>query len=177
VIVLVEDERQQRLVYHYLKRLGYRQHDATFHALPAGQGSGEQYVRNHYADEVLAYRERSAKAKSALVVAIDADTAPVHIRFQQLAKVLTKAGADPRSDTEIIAILIPKRNIETWICCLSGRDVDEETNYKATEGIENLIAPAALSFFNRARPNAVTPANCIPSLTTAISEIQRLESA
>jgi len=31
---------------------------------------------------------------------------------------------------EQIARLVPKRNIETWILCLNGQAVDEDTDYK-----------------------------------------------
>jgi hypothetical protein len=73
VVVLVEDERQQRFVRRYLYRVGYSTHDIRFDPLPAGRGSGAQWVLNRYTEAVMAYRSRSARAMTALVVAIDAD--------------------------------------------------------------------------------------------------------
>jgi hypothetical protein len=60
---------------------------------------------------------------------IDADTASIHDRRQELDKSLIQAGLDRRSNTDPIVILIPKRNIETWIHFLRGNSVDENTVY------------------------------------------------
>ena len=113
VIVLAEDERQQRFVRSYLGRLGYHHHDLRLEALLSGRGSGEQWVRERYAAAVEAYRERAARAKTAFVAVIDADTAGVRDRFQQFRASRADVGLDPRADREAIAHLVPKRNVET----------------------------------------------------------------
>jgi hypothetical protein len=105
---------------------------------------------------------------------IDADTHEVSHRLQQLQAVL---------DGERIAHLIPKRNIETWVLCLNdrqpnGQPVNEDEDYKhhnETRNIDELIKPAAAAFFAWTRPNAVTPAYCVPSLRSAIPEVRRIE--
>ncbi len=74
VIVLVEDERQQRFVRSYLQQLNFTPHDIRLEPLSSGRGSGEAWVRMQYAPAVKAYRARSARAQTSLVVAIDADT-------------------------------------------------------------------------------------------------------
>jgi hypothetical protein len=71
--------------------------------------------------------------------------------------------------------LIPKRNVETWVFCLSGRQVDEDTDYSREAGIDELIKPAATAFFDCSRLNAAPPALCVPSLLAAIPEVRRLE--
>jgi hypothetical protein len=88
---------------------------------------------------------------------------------------LTAAALDPRGGTERIVHLIPKWCIETWILCLTGTTVDEEKSHRHEKNIEPRIAPAAKTFFDWSRPNAVAPAHCIPSITAAIPEIRRLE--
>ena len=60
--------------------------------LPTGKGCGEQWVRMRYAEEVKAYRNRSARARTALVVAIDADNRQVSDRVSQLGDALADAG-------------------------------------------------------------------------------------
>ena len=175
VIVLAEDERHQRLVRQYLYQLGRSRHDIRFEPLPNGRGCGEQWVRERYPKAVVSYRGRSARAETALIVAIDADTGDVGQRLRQLQKALDQAGIATRDEAEAIVHLIPKRTVETWVLCLSGRQVDENTDYSREAGIDELIKPAAITFFSWSRPNATPPALCVPSLLAAIPEVRRLE--
>jgi hypothetical protein len=173
LVVLCEDERQQRFVRRYLKRLGFLPHEIRARDLPSGAGSGEQWVREHYAEEVGAYRARSTRARTVLVVAIDADANEVTERQSQLHQTLTQRGLAARSNSEAIAHLIPKRNIETWILCLNGNNVDEVTDYRGTPGIDALISTAASKFFEWTRDNANVSEHCVQSLVTAIPEARR----
>jgi hypothetical protein len=175
VTVLVEGDRDKQFVRGYLSRLGFDRHAARFEPVPAGKQSGEQWVRQRYATIVGACRARAARAMTAAVVVIDADTEDVARRRQQLAAELERSGLAPRSVDERIAHFIPKRNIETWILCLQGIEVDETSDYKRDTRIEDRIRPAALAFFELTRPNTQPQANCIPSLLVAIPEARRLE--
>jgi len=168
-VVLVEDERQQRFVRRYLMRLGFSAHDIRFEPLPAGRGSGAQWVVDRYTGAVTAYRSRSARAETVLVVAIDADDGSVARRQQQLR------DRAVRTADERIAYLIPKWSIETWILCLCGATVDENQSYRRESGVDERIAPAAAALFQWSRPNAVPPPHCIPCLREAIPEVRRLE--
>lgn len=174
VVVLAEDSRHQRFARGYLKRLGYSGPDIRNVELPSGRGSGEQWVRNRYAREVAAYRDRSARAETALIVLVDADTESVARRLQQLERSLADANLPPRAVQERIANVVPKRNVETWILCLNGQDVEEETDYSG-QNIDEMISSAALIFFDWTRPNFPVPARCIPSLASSVQEIRRLE--
>lgn len=113
------------LVRRYLKR--------EFNTLPrvelspSGKGSAEQFVRERYPREVKEFRRRANHGTAALVVVIDADTRTVDQRLTELESALTKADLPKRQSTEAIALLVPKRNIETWILCLTGDPIDEET--------------------------------------------------
>ena len=169
VVVLVEDKRQQRFVRGYLYRLGFSTHDIRFEPPPAGRGSGAQWVLDRYTGAVTAYRSRSARAKTALVVAIDADDGNVARRQQQFGERAVRTVDDR------IVHLIPKWSIETWILCLSGEAVDENQTYRRTPDIDEKIPAAAATFFEWSRPNATPPTYCIPSLLAAIPEIRRLE--
>jgi hypothetical protein len=126
VVVLAEDRRQQEFIRRFLTRL-YSPRQIRLAPLPSG-GSGEQWVRKHYSIEVKAFRTRAAKAKTALIVAIDADTGTVDTRQRQLAAILDSAEIKPRLIAEPIVYLIPKRNVETWILCLTETAVEEETD-------------------------------------------------
>jgi hypothetical protein len=173
VLVLVEDIAHQSFVRRYLYRMGYQRHDLQFEPLANGRGAGEQRVRNEYAPLVKAYRGRHAR--SALVVAIDADTQTVGYRLQQLAQALEQAGERPRGADEPIALLVPKPNIERWILCLIGETVDEDIDTCYPADVSDRIRDAAAVFHSWSRPNTEPPHRCIPSLRAAIPEIRRLD--
>lgn len=148
----------------------------TIVPFPAGKGSAEQWVRMRFAKEVAAYRHRSARAKTALIVMIDADSHKVAGRLAELAQSLEEAGSPPVQMDEKIAQLVPKRNVETWILCLTGEEINEETDYKGTrQDWTNLIPQAAITLFQWTRPNTAAPEDCIDSLTKGITELRRLE--
>ncbi|MEO7652002.1 MAG: hypothetical protein ABIZ80_16180 [Bryobacteraceae bacterium] len=132
-------------------------------------------MRDRYAQEVTAYRQRSSRANTVLVVAIDADTNDVSLRVRQLRDALSQKGLSPRAVGEAIAHLIPKRNIETWIVCLNGRKVDESADYRHEPGMDQQVDDAAGVFHAWTRPNATVPQHCVPSLLSAIPEAKRLE--
>lgn len=174
VVVLVEDYRQQAFVRRYLVRIGMSVGRIRFVSLPGGRGSGEQWVRERYAGEVDEYRNRSTRATTALIIAIDADTWDVNRRLQQLHQAIVDAGLNPRGNGEAIVHLIPKRNIETWVLCLVGDNVDEETDHRQRD-IDDQINAAAVTFFEWSRPNAAVPQRCVPSLRAAMPEVRRLD--
>jgi hypothetical protein len=182
VTILAEDQRQQSFAYQYLKRLGYVAHEIFREDLPI-KGSGEQWVRLRYSDNVEAYRTQATSPRTGLVVMIDADTGTVAHRNQQLNVALAQVGSDLRGPDEKIAHLIPKRNIEIWILCLNARRADgqplnEEEDYKnhaVGRKIGELIKPAAEEFFLWSRNNAEIPQHCADSIRRAIPEVKRLE--
>lgn len=175
VVVLPEDKRHQQFVRRFLYRMGFSKHEIVMEAISGGRGSGEQWVRRSYPTQVRAYRRRSARAQTALMVVIDADTHGVERRLRQLRDALAHEGLAERSEDEAIVHLIPKRNIETWILCLSGRAVDEDTDYRREPGVDELIANAAVAFFDSSRVNAAVPAYFVESLRSAIPEVRRLD--
>ena len=131
-------------------------------------------MRERYARAVKAYRARSARAETALMVVIDADTGDVDRRRRQFQGALDEAGMAACTGGEAIAHLVPKRSIETWVLCLSGRHVDEDADYSEEAGIDELIAASAATFFAWSRVNITPPAHCVPSLLAAIPEVRRL---
>ena len=175
VIVLAEDERHQRFIRHYLKLKNYSGREIRFEPLPSGRGCGEQWVRENYAKQVQAFRGRSTRAGTALIVAIDADTRTVDDRLRQLEHALDNDRAARRANEERIVHLVPRRNIETWALCLSGEQVDEVTDYKRRPGVDDQIKPASETFFAWSRPKVQTPPHCVPSIAGAIPEIRRID--
>jgi hypothetical protein len=175
IIAIVEDQRQRNFVLRYLQRLGYSLRAIRFELSPRGQGAAEQWVRQQYPKNVQAYRFRAARAETALIVMIDADRSEVQQRGGQFQEMLTLGGMPTRRAAERIVHLIPKRHIETWILCLAGTEVDEETDYHHHFNIDEQIKPSAEEFFQWSRNNAEIPQHCVDSLRAAIPEVRRLE--
>lgn len=175
VILLLEDDHQKMLLYRYLKRCGLSRAIRVSPHVP-GRGSAEQRVRTQFAAEVRAYRGRQAKAETSLIVVIDADENTVQERLNQLDQALEDAGQEGIAiEEERVARLIPKRNIETWILCLTGTNVDEQTDYKGSNADWNRLMPGgAEELYQWTRPNAEPPIRCIESLRTGVTELKRL---
>jgi hypothetical protein len=131
VVVICEDEKMWAFASRFLKkRYGYTTHDIRKEKSPYARGSAEQWVRKQYAIEISALTKRRTKStQSALVVMTDADNLTVQARIDQLDQALPVT----RSLDAPVLMIIPKRNIETWLVYLSGDDVIEggdNSNYK-----------------------------------------------
>lgn len=173
VIVLVEDDCHKMLVYRYLMKRKVNGHNIRIQQSPSGAGSAENWVRKEFLKEVSEYRRR--KAKTALIVVIDADTLTVRDRLRQLDQALQDGGKQIVAEGEQIARLVPKHNIETWILCLNERKVNEEDDYKGkAHNWDELIPSAAETLSQWTRSNAALPNHCIASLRCGISELNRL---
>jgi hypothetical protein len=181
VIVLLEDARHKMLIYRYLKKRDKKLNadQIRVHVSPSGSGSAENWVQREFVREVGEYRRRQrTRGETALIVMIDADTHTVQHRLGQLEQALREGARPPvDTDTERIARLVPRRNIETWILCLSGHEVDEEIDYKREHhDWAELTRSAAETLFQWARSNAQLPNHCIESLRCGITELRRLDS-
>lgn len=177
VIILTEDKQQRAFVTRLLQGLGYEKHKLRPLPLPAGEGAGEQYVRDQYSEQVREMHRRSHHLHLSLVVVLDADIGEVADRERQLAAQLKSAQLDPRSSDERIIHLIPRRSIETWITYLLGQQITETNAYPHLRGRESDCQPAVnrlLHLFQLHRSNQPLPDACPPSLVTALNELRHL---
>lgn len=174
VVILCEDKQQQVFLYRLLKGLGYSNRTIYLRAIPDGKQSAEQYVREHYVEEVKANRVNHISR--CLVVAVDADMITVDQRTQQLEQKLIQNGLNSRKANEPIALFIPKRNIETWINYLiEGGPVNETTEYAKLRGCERDCQPAVIKFIELVKlPAAQRPQDCPPSLECGLDEVQHI---
>lgn len=104
-----------------------------------------------------------------LVTAIDADENSVQYRYQQLNEALEAEDLKRRENSEDICILIPKRNIESWIYALFGEEVNEKETYRKL-GKESECQPAVdqlVEFLRHGVPN-----DLIPSLKRGCQELE-----
>ncbi len=122
--VLCEDTRHGHFIDGYLRRK-YPNVSVYLIISPKGKGSGEQYVRDNFAEEVKNHRKHG----KVLIVVTDADTYTFDGRLQSLAKNLDKDKQLSKNDK--IIVLIPARNIETWFRYAdSPEDCNEIKDYK-----------------------------------------------
>ena len=128
ISLLCEDLQQEVFVRTFLVKCGIPSRRIRTIPLPK-EGCGESHVRRQYPQEVNAYRQRANKLNLGLVVMIDADTKHANERYIELDRALRERGMQLRQPKEKIGIFVPRRNIETWIYFLMGREVDEMTEY------------------------------------------------
>jgi hypothetical protein len=132
-VILCEDRQHEVFARHFLLECGINRQRIRVRPFPIGKGSAEQYVREEYPKEVLAYRRRSHHMHLCLVVVIDADIKSLDEHYKELDHELIKVKAPIRQSDERIGIFIPKRNIETWIHYLQGTVVNEMQQYPHLE--------------------------------------------
>jgi hypothetical protein len=163
------------LVQKYLKSRGLNAHRMRISISPKARGSAENWVQMKFVEETKAYRMRQPRARTELLVVIDADTSTVQRRFNQLDRALRTDGNEIVSDGERIARLVSKRNVETWILCLNQENVDENNDYKTRKRNWSKIISAAGNTLNQwSRMEAGPPPHCISSLRTGVLELKRL---
>lgn len=138
---------------------------------PSGSQSGEQFVREHIAHE--AKNARRAARRTVLVVHSDADKLSVVQRTRTLEERITP----PRTPDEPIAIIVPRRNTETWLRYLSGEPVNEDDEVagpKKSKLAPELARSGGTKLAEIARNNWQFPPNPPPSLVAAREEFQRV---
>ncbi len=175
VIILAEDERHRMLLHRHLRKRGYTHHKIRICGwFPQFETPCLSFVKSEYPKQVEALRNKSHCVTSALIVVVDADDLTIDERLSELDKLLTSAGQTQRASTEHIAIVVPRRNIETWMYFLSGEKVDEETDYKSQcRNFDN--GTSAQQFASATWPKPNLPYDSPPSLKHVCeSELPRL---
>jgi hypothetical protein len=178
IIVLCEDHKHSSFVLSYLKKCRI---DCRIRALLSPRASAFNWVIKQYPIQVNAYRLAKARKHTWLIVVVDADTGTLARRLLQMEQEL-RGTSEPRLrelriDDELIARLIPRRNIETWILALNRVTVNEIDDYKYKRDREDwpgLIQTAATALYELTRPNAELPDNLTDSLRHGIREINRV---
>lgn len=186
-LLLGEDEQALTFLYRLVVGLGANRRRVT--KLPPASdvtgACGSQYVVDRYAKELPAFRAQAAKAKTALLVHLDADDRSVKARREELDRAVNNARLKPRWDNEAIALLIPKRNLETWIASLDPSQHDAQRGADPTQPLEERVfrhlteesgcsgAVEALARHLRSRaPAPLIPD--LPSLDEAVVELRRV---
>jgi hypothetical protein len=143
--------------------------------LSAGGNIG--FVLDEFPKELRAFRSRQKKAESLLILMIDADQGEVDDRRKVLNERARQASLEPIQKDESVALLIPKRHIETWICALLGDTVTEVDDCKRNRPpTKEQVRQAAEQLYEWSRPNATPGSSCVPSLFVALPVWQLIGS-
>jgi hypothetical protein len=130
IVLICEDNQHEAFIRRFLKRKGYS-NKPRVEKSPSGRGSAEKWVRERYVIELQAYRSRRKELNHRLIVIRDGDGYSVDARIEQMNEACKAHSCEERQKGERVMILIPCRNIETWIAYLRGQTVDESKNYPA----------------------------------------------
>ena len=174
VILLCEDRQHEAFARRFLRERGWTAHQLRVEKVPHGEGSGEQYVRERYLKELVAFR-RSAVRNRALVVLIDGDNKGVAGRMRDLDAVCEANNEPARRASERVFVFVPTWNIETWLAYLGGSAVCEgKRNYPrlAQPGRCQPHVDALVEMCNQRQLRDQPP----PSLVSACEEYDRLAS-
>jgi hypothetical protein len=177
-VLLCEDQRHESFLIAYLKQCGVRSPGRVLTARVASklrQGGNVGWVLDEFPKELRAIRKRHAR--SLLIVMVDADDGAVADRRRQLNERAQKADLEPLDNEDPVALLVPKRHVETWIRALLGERVNEEQDCKANKPpAKSELRQASDCLYQWVRLNAVPGPTCIPSLEAAFATLRMIES-
>ncbi|MBF0184965.1 MAG: hypothetical protein HQM06_11330 [Magnetococcales bacterium] len=167
-VLLCEDQQTERFIKQYLLQSGWNHRDIRTVIRQHGKGAAEQWVRQSLPAELKAMR---SKQNRVLIVGTDADKMSVTSRIQTLIKECKVNNVAWIKPNERVLLIIPKRNIETWIAFLHGASVDEEKDYQHHECLN--CKPEIAQLKRMCQTNQWPPAPP-SSLLSACSEFNKL---
>jgi hypothetical protein len=130
LVLLCEDSQHEAFACRFLKGMNWDTRGMRVVKSPNARGAAAQWVRSKFPDELQAYRSRRTRAITALIAIIDADVRSVQARIDELSAECTARQIPFRTRGDAVAIVAPKRSIETWITHLRGGAVDETSTYR-----------------------------------------------
>lgn len=174
IVLLCEDSQHEAFARRFLKGMGWNTRELRVEKSPSAGGSAEQWVRERFPTELKVYRKRRQRAASALIAMIDADIKEVQDRIDEFEDRCRSMPIAFRGNDEAVAILVPKRNIETWIHYLNGKSVNEEDGYPKLDQ-ESGCKPAVNHLVGLCKSTGIQP-DAPPSLAAACKEYRRITS-
>ena len=171
IVLLCEDSQTDAFVRRFLKRRNFGGRDIETLPLPSGRQSGEQWVRERYPEELRAIRGRQ---NAYLIVVTDADTRPTETRRTQLDAECDEKQIPQRDDGDPVLVIVPRRNIETWLEYLgTGNAVDENATYGKLNRERDCVTQANI-LFRMCHQEQRLPEDAPPSLRESCEEYRKL---
>ena len=170
ITLLSEDSQTDAFVRRFLKRRKFAGRDIRTLPLPSGRQSGEQWVRERYPKELRAIRRRQG---AYLIVVTDADIQSTAVRRAQLDAACDDSETPKRDAGDPVLVIVPRRNIETWLEYLGGTTVDENTTYRKLKR-ESDYATQADNLYRMCHEAQRLDEGAPPSLREACEEYPKL---
>ena len=171
ITLLCEDSQTDSFVRRFLKRRNFRGRDIRTLPLPEGRRSGEQWVRERYPAELRTIRGRQG---AWLIVVTDADDRSTNDRRGQLEAACREQNVPARTDEDPVILIVPRRNIETWLAYLdAGNPVDEDKTYPRLKRERDCDRHAG-TLFSMCRDGQQLDETAPSSLREACEEYRRL---
>ncbi|MEW5723464.1 MAG: hypothetical protein AB1896_10180 [Thermodesulfobacteriota bacterium] len=156
IVLLCEDSQHEAFTRRFLEGMGWNTRELRLEKSPSAGGAAEQYVRERFPIELGVYRQRKARAASALIAMVDADLREVQDRISEFRTECDSKAIQFRTEDEAVAIAVPKKNIETWIQYLNGEQVNEQETYPRLAR-ERLCKPAVDELVRLCRSTGLAP--------------------
>ena len=123
IYILCEDKSHYHFAKKYFELKGFNKRNIRGEHNPKGisVGSGAEFVKNHYLEQVDIFKNKGKRLDYILVVIVDDDTKNNLQNIHQLYTPLLN---------EKILIFSPKRNIESWFHYINGNSISESSDYK-----------------------------------------------
>ena len=184
IVLVCEDWRQSAFARGFLVASGVDRRSVDPKVNPGG--SGHDWVKDQFVKEVANF-VRFSEGRGILGL-LDEDGMGVETRELEVTNRLKAAGLPRVAATEGRCLLLPARNIETWLYWLRARQVgapvvvDETTNYK----VEGPPAGGARLSDEHCRPageylhslnHTSTPEGCPPLLDQALRRLREFLNA
>ena len=109
-----------------------------------------------------------------LIVVTDADSNSTETRRAQLEAECDRQGVPRRSDVDPVLVVVPRRNIETWLAYLDEVEVNESDTYPKLTRIGN-CSKHAKELFAMCHEAQRLREPAPPSLREACEEYRRLQ--
>ena len=171
ITLLCEDSQTDAFVRRFLSHRKFRGRDIKSLPLPDGHRSGEQWVRERYPAELRAIR---GKQGAYLIVVTDADNDSTGARRAQLEAECERQQVPGKGDDNQVVLIVPRRNIGTWLAYLDGSDVDESRRYPRLQR-ERDCAVHAKRLYNMCHETQHLRQPVPPSLREACEEYRKLQ--
>ena len=171
IILLCEDSQTDAFVRRFLRRRNFGSRDIHTRPLPSGTQSGEQWVRERYPKELRAIRD---KQDAYLIVVTDADTRSTAARRAQLDAACDEKRVPRRDAGDPVLVIVPRRNIETWLKYLGGTAVDENTPYRKLRRESDCVTHANI-LYRMCHEAQRLDEDAPPSLRESCEEYRKLQ--
>lgn len=141
IVLACEDAQQSSFISECLKKLGAKKLKRDLYPWIAAReepsGNVDSVIQRVTDVEFPAWQSRCPACTTLLLVVADADTKSIPDRVACFPPIGTSSWRD------LYVIIVPKRNIETWVVLSRGVMVDEATDYKNRQTTASDVAKNA----------------------------------